>query len=70
MPNKQFDKYFIFIEQAVNKTDKNGWIGMIVPNKFLKVKSGRKLQEVLAKHKYVKLIDDFDATVFAEIQSL
>jgi len=70
LPNKQFDKYFIFIEQAINKTDKNGRIGMIVPNKFLKVKSGRKLQEVLAKHKYVELIDDFGASQLFQQQSI
>lgn len=30
--HKQFDKYFIFIEQAVRKTEKNGYICYIDPN--------------------------------------
>lgn len=66
-PNKQFDKYFIFIEQAINKTSGNGRIGMIVPNKFFKIEAGKKLQDLLAKNNYVESIDDFgDSQIFQE----
>ena len=31
---KQFDKYFIFVEQAIRKTKDAGYVCYIVPNKF------------------------------------
>lgn len=66
-PNKQFDKYFIFVEQAINKTTDEGRIGMIIPNKFFKIEAGKKLQELLAKNNYVDSIDDFgDSQIFQE----
>ena len=66
-PNKQFDKYFLFIEQAINKTSDNGRIGMIVPNKFFKIQAGQKLQSLLSKNNYVESIDDFgDSQIFSD----
>lgn len=66
-PHKQFDKYFLFIEQAINKTFENGRVGMIVPNKFFKIETGKKLRELLAINQYVESIDDFgDSQVFAD----
>lgn len=38
--HKQFDKYFIFIEQAINKIKDNGYVCYIVPNKFFKIGAG------------------------------
>ena len=66
-PYKQFDKYFVFIEQAINKTTNDGRIGMIVPNKFFKIEAGKKLQEFLSKNNYIESINDFgDSQIFQE----
>jgi len=34
---KQYDKYFLFIEQGINLLKENGYFGYIVPSKFIKV---------------------------------
>lgn len=47
--HKQFDKYFIFIEQAINKINENGLVCYIVPNKFFKIGAGEKLRNLIAK---------------------
>lgn len=47
--HKQFDKYFIFIEQAVRKAEKNGYICYIVPNKFFKIGAGEKLRTLISR---------------------
>jgi len=65
--HKQFDKYFLFIEQAVRKTAKNGYICYIVPNKFFKIGAGEKLRALISKEKLLVSIDDFgDAQLFED----
>ena len=64
---KQFDKYFIFIEQAIIKTKNSGYICYIVPNKFFKVDAGEHLRNLIAKNKYLVSLDDFgDAQLFED----
>lgn len=58
---KQFDKYFIFIERALEKLEPNGTLCYIVPNKFSKIKSGEKLRKILTKHALVKEFIDFNS---------
>ncbi|KAI3350160.1 Eco57I restriction-modification methylase domain-containing protein [Clostridium botulinum] len=58
---KQFDKYFLFIERAIEKLKDDGYMCYIVPNKFAKIKSGEILRQVLANNKYVKEYIDFGA---------
>ena len=58
--HKQFDKYFLFIEQGLSKITKNGSLCYIVPNKFWKIDAGTVLRTLLAPH--VNRIDDFGAT--------
>lgn len=58
---KQFDKYFIFIERALDKLDPNGTLCYIVPNKFSKIKSGQKLRKLLTDYYYVKEFIDFNS---------
>ncbi|NMF06870.1 Eco57I restriction-modification methylase domain-containing protein [Clostridium beijerinckii] len=60
--SKQFDKYFIFIERALEKVSSGGYVCYIVPNKFAKIKSGEKLRELLTKNKYVMEFIDFGST--------
>ncbi len=39
---KQFDKYFLFLEQGINLLADDGILGYIVPSKFTKVGAGKK----------------------------
>lgn len=65
--HKQFDKYFIFIEQAIRKIAVNGYVCFIVPNKFFKVGAGEKLRELIAQQKMLVSLDDFgDAQLFED----
>ena len=56
---KQFDKYFIFIEQAIKKINENGLVCYIVPNKFFKIGAGEKLRNLIAKERMLVSLDDF-----------
>ena len=58
--HKQFDKYYLFIEKALELVNAKGLICYIVPNKFLHTESAEKLR-LMIKDKIVKL-DDFGAT--------
>lgn len=55
----QFDKYFIFVERALEKVKENGVVSYIIPNKFTKIKSGEALRKILSKNEYVKEYIDF-----------
>ncbi len=64
---KQFDKYFIFIERAINKIKENGLVCYIVPNKFFKIGAGEKLRSLIAKEQMLISLDDFgDAQLFED----
>lgn len=64
---KQFDKYFIFVEQAIRKTKDEGYICYIVPNKFFKIGAGEHLRNLIAEEKYLVSLDDFgDAQLFED----
>jgi hypothetical protein len=58
---KQFDKYFVFIERAIELLKDKGWFGYIVTNKFTKVSAGAKLREILQEKGYVHTIVSFGA---------
>ena len=49
--HKQFDKYFIFLERAINRVKDKGYICFIIPNKFFKIGAGEKLRQILAEGK-------------------
>lgn len=57
--HKQFDKYYLFIEKALELLNENSSMCYIVPNKFLHTESAEKLR-LMIKDKIVKL-DDFGA---------
>lgn len=64
---KQFDKYYIFIERAISKLKSGGILCYIVPNKFFKIVSGKKLRGLIADAKILRSLDDFgDAQLFAD----
>lgn len=64
---KQFDKYFIFVEQALRKIKKNGYICYIIPNKFFKISAGKKLRELISNTRSLVSLDDFgDAQLFED----
>lgn len=64
---KQFDKYFIFVEQAIRKVKNGGYVCYIVPNKFFKIGAGEHLRSLIAKERYLVSLDDFgDAQLFED----
>lgn len=64
---KQFDKYFIFIERALEKVNENGYVSYIVPNKFFKIGAGENLRNLISKESYLVSLDDFgDAQLFED----
>jgi hypothetical protein len=64
---KQFDKYFLFLEQGMNLLNTDGILGYIVPSKFTKVGAGKKLREELSTKGYLHSIVSFGANqVFAD----
>lgn len=65
--HKQFDKYFIFVEQALRKVKTGGFVCYIVPNKFFKIGAGEKLRDLIAKDQMLVSLDDFgDAQLFED----
>jgi hypothetical protein len=58
---KQFDKYFLFIEQGLNLLTDDGFLGYIVPSKFTKVGAAKKLREELSAGGYLYSIVSFGA---------
>lgn len=64
---KQFDKYFLFLEQGMNLLNDGGILGYIVPSKFTKVGAGKKLREEISTKGYLHSIVSFGANqVFAD----
>lgn len=58
---KQFDKYFLFIERCLKLLEEDGYLGYIVPNKFMKVGSAKRLREFLADNGHIEEIISFGA---------
>jgi len=56
---KQFDKYFIFIERALEYIKDSGVLCYIIPNKFAKIVSGKNLRKLITKKSWVKEYIDF-----------
>lgn len=64
---KQFDKYFLFIEQGISLLKEGGVLGYIVPSKFYKVGAGKELRKYLTSNQYLKAIVSFGANqIFAD----
>ncbi|MCP4134977.1 MAG: N-6 DNA methylase [bacterium] len=57
-----FDKYYLFIERAMELTNSSGFIGYIVPHKFFIVKGGKKLRAEIIKNSSLSRIIHFGVT--------
>ena len=71
---KQFDKYFLFIQRAVDLVKDSGMVCYIVPNKFINNVSGEKIRELISENNYLRLFIDFnyqqvfkDKTIYSSI---
>lgn len=53
------DKYYLFIEKGLALLNDGGMLGYIVPHKFMNIKSGVKLRELLSANSNVKKILHF-----------
>ncbi|MCI8808846.1 MAG: N-6 DNA methylase [Oscillibacter sp.] len=53
------DKYYLFIEKGLSLLNDHGVLGYIVPHKFMNIKSGAPLRELLAKQANVRKILHF-----------
>lgn len=67
---KQFDKYFIFIERAINHLKKEGFLCYIVPNKFFKIVAGKELRKLISEEGYLVSLDDFGDTQLFEDKTI
>lgn len=72
---KQFDKYFLFVEQALRLLKEDGRLSYIIPNKFYKIAAGQELRKLICKR--VCSIDDFgdmqlfpDKTIYSSIVTI
>lgn len=51
-----FDKYYLFIERAINLLKSGGRLGYIVPNKFFVVTGGKQLRKYISEHASIEKI--------------
>lgn len=58
---KQFDKYFLFVEKALDLLKGDGVAGYIIPSKFMKVGAGQELRGLLGEGRFLKEIVSFGA---------
>lgn len=58
---KQFDKYFLFVERSISLLNPDGYLGLIIPNKFAKLGAGKNLRKLLSEEKLVEKVVSFGA---------
>lgn len=54
-----FDKYQLFVERAISLLLGGGRLGYIIPHKFMTLKSGRALRQLIAQGRFVREIVHF-----------
>jgi type I restriction-modification system DNA methylase subunit len=54
-----FDKYYLFIERALDRLRDNGLAGFIVPHKFMKIKAGETLRRIISEGAYLQELVHF-----------
>lgn len=64
--HKQFDKYFAFLEFALDHTTDTGILSVVVPNKWMTNVAGQKLRARLASQKLVATLVNFRHTQIFE----
>lgn len=55
------DKYQLFVERGLGLLKERGRLGMIIPNKFMTIKTGQPLRDLLTSQYHVTRIVDFGA---------
>jgi type I restriction-modification system DNA methylase subunit len=61
----RFDLYMLFIERGLEWLEKNGKLGFIASNRFMKTNTGMKLRELIAQSATIEQIVDFgDISLF------
>ena len=55
----QYDKYYLFLERGIHLLSENGYLGLIIPNKFLKIKSAENLREYIADERLLSTLINF-----------
>lgn len=72
---KQFDKYFLFVEKALDLIKDRGKLCYIIPNKFFKIVAGQEIRKLLCDK--ICAIDDFgdmqlfpDKTIYSSIVTI
>lgn len=58
---RQFDKYYLFLEQAYDLLKDHGWLGYIIPHKFFKVKSASALRKFLINNHFISEFTYFNS---------
>ncbi len=58
---REFDIYLCFAEKGLNSLNRQGHLGIIIPNKWFTTKVGQSLRNILAAQKAVESILDFGA---------
>lgn len=58
---KQYDKYFLFIERALNLLKPDGCLGYILPSKFMKVGAASELRNIISSNRYLRALTSFGA---------
>ena len=54
-----FDKYALFVERSLSLLTRDGYLGIIVPHKFLTIQAGRTMRGILATGRYLSEIIHF-----------
>ena len=62
---KQFDKYYLFVEQALELLKDSGKLCYIIPNKFYKIASGQELRNLIC-NSISEIVDFGDAQLFPD----
>jgi type I restriction-modification system DNA methylase subunit len=57
-----FDKYYLFIQRALNLLNENGVLGYIIPHKFFIIKGGKALRKFISSEASIFKIIHFGAT--------
>lgn len=60
------DLYIYFYEKGLTILKKNGLLGFITPNKFIKARYGTNLRDYLSRYKLISLIDFGELPVFSD----
>ena len=64
-----YDKYYLFIERGLLLLKEDGFLGFIVPHKFMTIKAGKNLRDHLSSNCYLSKISHFGVNQIFEDRS-